>query len=204
MSDETPAVDGTRIKEGSRLGEIRGNLVVQFSAASLLVLMALAVTLAYVLSSKVRSDAVDDLVDEAVGTSSDRLIRALTPADFELPMTGDRYGRFHDFVQRSIVSERTARVKLWSTDGTVIYSNDPAGVGENFPTKENLLKAVRGETAIEIKTAQDAKNDRERHLGTLIEIYSPVTFPGDTAAQGVLEIYQYYGPTADRIDDMRL
>ena len=106
------------------------------------------------------------------------------------------------FVQRSIVSDRTARIKLWSTDGTVIYSNDPAGLGEKFPAKENLLRALRGESAVEIKIPEDAENARERFLGTLMEVYSPVIYPGSTAPQGVLEIYQYYEPTAQRINDL--
>src|SRR6266849_8546400 len=82
------------------------------------------------------------LVAEAVGHASGRVLTAITPSDLEVPMTGARYQRFNEFVQRSIVSERTARVKLWATDGTVIYSDDPAGVGLKFPDNEGLLKAL--------------------------------------------------------------
>ncbi len=118
-------------------------------------------------------------------------------------MTGERYSKFHGFVQQSIVSERTARIKLWAKDGAVIYSNDPAGVGEKFPNNQNLLKALRGEKAIQIKIPKDPENVRERHLGTLIEVYTPIMFPGATEPRGVLEIYQYYLPTAQRINHLR-
>ena len=119
------------------------------------------------------------------------------------PQTGARYDLFHKFVQRSIVSDRTARIKLWAKNGTVIYSNDRGAVGERYPAKENLLKALGGENAIEIKIPEDPESERERYLGTLLEVYAPIIFRGDTQPQGVLEIYQYYEPTAQRIDSMR-
>lgn len=182
---------------------LRENLVVKFSVVSFVVMTAIAGALAVTLSNKIRSDALDALSDEAVGASSGRLLRVITPADLEVPMTGARYDRFHEFVRQSVVSERTARVKLWAKDGTVIYSNDPAGVGEKFPTNQNLLKALRGEKAIQIKIPKDAENERERFLGTLMEVYTPITFPGATEPKGVLEIYQYYEPTARRIVRLR-
>ena len=96
---------------------LRENLLVQFSIVSFIIMAAIAVLLANILASKIRSDAVDNLVDEAVGASSGRLISVITPADLETPMVGERYDRFHAFVRRSIVSDRTARIKLWARDG---------------------------------------------------------------------------------------
>lgn len=181
----------------------RNNLVVRFSIVSFVVMVTVAVTLAFVLSGKIRSDAIDDLVDEAVGSLSARVVGALTPEDLEVPMTGERYDRFHEFVQSSVVSDRTARIKIWAGDGTVIYSNDPSQVGGQFPTKENLLRALQGENPIEIKIPEDPENALDRHLGTLMEIYTPIVFPGTTKPAGSFEIYQYYAPTAARISSMR-
>ena len=181
----------------------RENLLLQFSVTSLLITATIAVVLAIVLSSKIRSDAIEALIREAIGNARGRLLRAITPADLETPMRGARYDSFHEFVQRSIVSERTARVKLWAKDGTVIYSNDPSGVGEKFPTKQSLRKALSGENALEIKLPDAPENTRERYLGTLMEVYTPIIFPGAATPQGALEIYQYYEPTAQRIHALR-
>ena len=182
---------------------LRQNLLVQFSTLSFLIMAAVAVVIATMLSNKIRSDAVENLIDEAVGASAGRLLSSITPDDLELPMTGARYDSFDRFVQQSITSERTARVKVWAKDGTVIYSNDPAAVGERYPTKENLLKALRGQNAIEIKVPKGAENERERYLGTLMEVYTPIIFPGSTEPRGAFEIYQYYAPTAQRIEELR-
>lgn len=183
---------------------LKENLLVQFSVASFLVIAVTGVVLGTIMANKIRSDAIADLVDEAISTSSGRLAEALTSADLETPMTGERYDAFHSFVQRSIVSERTPRVKVWSRDGTVVYSNDRLSVGETFPEKEGLVRALNGEDAANISVPEDADNAAERALGTLMEVYTPITLPGDDEPSGVLELYQYYAPTAARIDGMRL
>src|SRR3989475_29124 len=182
---------------------LRENLLFQFSAVSFVVMALVAVVLAIALADKIRSDALDALVAEAVGHASGRVLTAIAPSDLEVPMTGARYQRFHEFVQQSIVSARTARVKLWATDGTVIYSDDRAGVGLKFPDNEGLLKALRGENATNIDRPREPEHVLERHLGTLMEVYTPIIFPGTAEPKGALEIYQHYAPTAQRIDDLR-
>lgn len=180
---------------------LKENLLVQFSVVSFVVMAGIALVLAIVLSKQIRSEALDALATEAIGSTSGRLLTAITPADLEVPMTGARYDKFHEFVQQSIVSERTARVKLYAKDGTVIYSDEPAGVGMKYPNK-SLQKALRGETATKFKNPKDPENARERYLGTLMEVYTPIIFPGTAEPQGALEIYQYYAPTAERINDL--
>lgn len=178
---------------------LRENLLLQFSIVSFVIMATIAIGLATVLSNKIRLDAQSNLVNEAVGASSGRLLNEITPSDLDVPMTGDRYDRFHAFVLRAIVSDRTARIKLWADDGTIIYSDDKNGIGEIFPTKEGLMKALDGGNAIEIKVPADPENGRERFLGTLMEVYTPIVFPGSDEPQGALEIYQYYEPTALQI-----
>jgi hypothetical protein len=170
-------------------------LIVQFSVVSFAIMAIIAVLLAVVLTEKIRSDAIDNLVDETVGSSTIRVLAALTLDDLEVAMTGERYDRFHKFVQDFVVSERTARIKLWAGDGTIIYSNDPNQVGQRFPNKENLEKALAAKTAIEIKIPEDADNQRERHLGTLVEVYVPIVSPGQ---QTPLEYLRYTSITHPR------
>ncbi len=107
-------------------------------------------------------------------------------------MTGERYDRFDDFVEQSIVSESTARVKLWAKDGTVIYSDDPDGVGEKFPGNESLQTALRGEIAVEVMAQEAPENEHERNLGTQKEVYTTLVFPDMTEPLGVLR--RVFGP----------
>jgi signal transduction histidine kinase/ActR/RegA family two-component response regulator len=128
---------------------LKDNLLIQFSVISFVVMAVIAIALAVLLSNAIRSHAVDTLVDEAIADTSGRLLGAITPADLEVPMTGEH-----------------------------------------------------GENALEIKIPEDPENERERFLGTLMEVYTPIIFPGTTEPQGALEIYQYYQPTAQLINDL--
>lgn len=191
---------------GYCMTSFKDNLVVQFSITSFGIMAVIAVVLAVVLSNKIRSDAIDDLVDEAVGASSGRLLNAITPADLDVPMTGERYDRFHEFVQQSLVSERTARIKVvrvGPNEGTIIYSNDQPSVGKTFSPPKPLLKALRGETVPILMAPEDVAHAAERDLGTLMEVVTPIIFPGTSEPQGAFEVYQYYAPTAQRIESVR-
>src|SRR5438876_11036169 len=108
---------------------LRENLLFRFSAVSFVVMALVAVVLAIALADKIRSDALDALVAEAVGHASGRVLTAIAPSDLEAPMTGARYQGLHAFVQQSIVSAPTVREKVWATDGPVMFSDDPAGGG---------------------------------------------------------------------------
>ena len=124
---------------------LKQNLLVQFSVVSFAIMAVIAMFLAIGLSNKIRTDAIDDLIAEAVGSSQGRLLRAITPADLEDPMSPERYEEFNEFVLMSIVSDRTALVKMWANDGTIVYSTEREEVGAKYPSNENLLKALRGQ-----------------------------------------------------------
>ncbi len=182
---------------------LKENLLVQFSVICFVTMAIIAVGLTVVLSGSIRSAAVDSLAKEAIATASGRLLQVLTPADLKVPMTGQEYNLFHAFVQYSIVSERTARIKIWAKDGTIIYSDNPAIIGEKFPYEDNFLKALGQETTVEINIPDRPGHEYEKFLGTLMEVYTPIIFPDDSEPQGVLEISQYYQPTALLIAEQR-
>ncbi len=176
-----------------RIKPLRHNLVVQFSAVSFVALGLLLVTEGVVTARTIKEDAAHHLTDEVVAIASGRLLQAITPADTETVMTGDRYNQFDRFVKQSIVSERTARVNIWARDGTITYSSDPSKVGLKFPDDEHLKKALRGQTVYVQEPAEgDKPNDAADEF---VEVYTPIVFPGTTEPQGAFEVYQYYAPT---------
>ena len=182
---------------------LRDNLLVQFAAVSFVMLAGIALVLAFALSGKIRSRAVDDLVEEPIRTSSGRLLEAISSSDFDAPMSGDRYDRFGEFVQRYVLSDRTPRVKLWSRDGTIIYSDDAEAVGTTYPGKEDLAKALAGGTPVKIVTPSGDSAPGSGSPRRLMEVYASVTLPGEPGPIGVLEIDQEYDPTGRFISDLR-
>jgi len=65
------------------------------------------------------------------------------------------------------------RVKIWSPDGTVLYSNDPAEIGRSFPPDEDQLNVLRtGGSVANVTDLSRAENVSDRALGSkMVEVY---------------------------------
>jgi len=87
-------------------------------------------------------------------------------------------------------------------DGNLIYSSDPEDFEEDRLHGPHLPKALSGKATGNIDYADGSGPDSPRG-NDLFEVFPPVIFPGTTEVVGALEVYQYYAPTAQRIDEMR-
>ena len=69
-------------------------------------------------------------------------------------------------VEKSL-GHAVAAIKIWSTSGTVVYSNRPELVGRSYPVFSNLQLALNGEVVAQFDDlnddASDDENDYERH-----------------------------------------
>ncbi len=182
---------------------LRQNLVWQFSLLSLFVMAVIGAVLLLVLSASVRANVLAEAAEEAQDTLALRVTNRLTLEDMAQGMKGTRYDEFDRFVQDSVVSTRVARVKIWNRQGMVVYSTDQSQIGEAFPIKPALKQALAGGLGGDISVPKAAENARERLLGTLVEVYAPIRFEGQTSPIGSLEIYQYYAPFARFIQDQQ-
>ena len=168
-----------------------------------LVVIAVGYFLVTVLTQQIVDANLRIAEAEARDTVVRRVLLALSPEDMDAPLQGERLAEFDQFVQTSVISARTARIKIWDPDGRVIYANDPSIIGQQFPLGHDLQEALNGATSSERKTEAAAENQSEANLGTLLEVYTPLLFPGQTEPSGVFEIYQVYEPVATDVALMR-
>jgi two-component system, NarL family, sensor kinase len=84
-----------------------------------------------------------------------------------------------DIVSGLAVTTDLVRVKLWSEDGLIVYSDEPRLIGARYPFGEEELEAVKaGTTDAEISDLGRRENRFERNLGgKLLEVYSGVRAP---------------------------
>jgi PAS domain S-box-containing protein len=179
------------------------NLLVRFSVVSMVVLAAVAVSIVVFVSDQIKRDAIEDVIDRAAFDTHPMVLGALEPADFEGPMAGERLDEFDRWLRSTLLTGVTAMVKVWSEDGALIYSSDPTDVEPGLDHDPHLPAASMGEAYAHVLPADESSPGSPRSR-ELIEVYAPVVFPGATEALGVIETYQYYAPTAQRIDEMRV
>ena len=80
------------------------------------------------------------------------------------------------------------RIKVWSTDETVVYSDDKEIIGETFHDNEELDDALAGDVEYEISDLEASENVSEKSYDNLMEIYIPIKSDSNQVV-GVIETY---------------
>lgn len=181
----------------------RLTLLQRFALTSLAVFLMLGVVLAIILGQRVQSIALNEARQTAYDTLHSRLLQHVSPQDLAGQMTGERYRTFDTFFRSSILSERTIRVKVWNSHGTVVYSDDRAILGHTFPIEGELSEALHGELASDVSDLAKSEERDDRKFGKLLEVYMPIQYRPDGKIVGAFEIYQTYGPVARQISSLQ-
>lgn len=104
-------------------------------------------------------------------------------------------------VRLRLIGGEAIRVKLWTEDGLIAYSDEPSLIGTRFPLSEHVAEALDGTAGVEVGDLSAAENVTERHLGSFLEFYLPVRV-GDRVA-GVFEVYEESSTFRATIDEIR-
>jgi two-component system, NarL family, sensor kinase len=101
-------------------------------------------------------------------------------------------GVVDDVVLARVLSSSIVRVKIWSADGRVLYSDDPAQIGGHYALDSGQLRLLReGGAKVEVSDLRRPENQLDRGQGRLIEAYTRIRTPSGTPV--LFEIYQRFG-----------
>jgi diguanylate cyclase (GGDEF)-like protein/PAS domain S-box-containing protein len=106
-------------------------------------------------------------------------------------------------LQQLVKSGQLLRIKIWSPDGTVVYSDLPELRGQVFGMADDLEAAMDGTSSGEFTKGDEEENEFEHGLANeLLSIYTPVY--GTTGQTiGVYEIYEDASPIVSQIENTR-
>ena len=94
-----------------------------------------------------------------------------------------------DAVLGRVLSGSVVRVKIWSQDGRVLYSDDPAQIGGRYALDADQRRLLlEGGAEVEVSALDRPENARDRGQGELIEAYTPIRTPSGTPV--LFEIYE--------------
>lgn len=100
-----------------------------------------------------------------------------------------------DIVVARVLGDSVVRVKLWSVDGTVLYSDDPAQIGPRFPLDVDQRRLLReGGVEVEISDLDRPENALDRGAGELIEAYTRIRTPSGEPV--LFEVYERFDSVA--------
>jgi signal transduction histidine kinase len=170
-----------------------GRLLLTVGAATAVVLLVVAVVGVLAARKLAEREAVNDAANRA-----DLLADAVVqPALRDTLPTGDAAAvaavgaALHDY----LASSSLVRIKVWTADGRVVYSDEPRLAGRTFALDdEELAVFARPRTVAEVSDVSQPENVYERGRGRLLEVYRPIWTPDGTPL-----LFETYAPY-DEVD----
>jgi signal transduction histidine kinase len=96
-----------------------------------------------------------------------------------------------------ILRDPVVRVKIWTPDGRIIYSDEPRLIGERFelePEQRQVL--ATGRAAADVSALRHPEHRYDSGWGKLLEVYVPISTPGGRRL--LYEDYLRFGSVAAR------
>lgn len=171
----------------------RADVFIQFALLSLLAAAALGGLLIWQGGRIVKERGRDSAADAAVAAVAPAVQAQLPGSSLRTPLSSDSRETLDIRIAASgLLSENTARLRIWSPSGVMVYSTRPGEAGGGFIGGDELARALRGGVATTVQTSDVASVE-----GDLFQIYTAVRAPGGD--QAILEISQPFGPVSAAI-----
>jgi signal transduction histidine kinase len=129
--------------------------------------------------------------EEALRDAKDETRFAVTwvvqPALTDAVLRDDRQAlaRFDQTIRSRVLSSSTiVRIKVWTRDGRIVYSDEPRLIGARYRlTAEDQDEFVGNQVAAEVSDLSKPENRFERSFGKLIEVYAALKTPSGKPAR---------------------
>jgi signal transduction histidine kinase len=133
-------------------------------------------------------------IDEAIGGTRDRVrseARLVEAAGLRDGIVRGEPSAIRHLVSAQVLGDSIVRVKLWTKDGRILYSDEPALIGRRYGlgADERRLFDTGGAEA-ELSDLRKPENRYERPQGKLLEAHTAVRTPDGTPL--LFEIYQRF------------
>ena len=169
-----------------------------FAVFALLALLALALV-AGTGVAVVRKVATDQALAEA------RQLTEVSARVVERRLTGDglitgdaiESGAVARIVVDAVLVDPVVRVKIWTRDGRIVYSDETRLIGSEYELGEEDLEVLDdGGVVAEVSDVSAPENRFERRFGELLEVYTRIETPDGTPL--LFETYQRASSIAER------
>ncbi|TXH32887.1 MAG: sensor histidine kinase [Actinobacteria bacterium] len=137
-----------------------------------------------------RDVAQEESVRDAVVAAQQAEQWAVGPHVSEALGQGDpqAVAQLDEVVRERILADPVVTLRLWNEDGTIVYSDKPQLIGQQFDLgPEEVEVLTEGGVEAEVSDLSKPENRYERNYGELIEVYLPVT--GEDGSRYLMEVY---------------
>jgi diguanylate cyclase (GGDEF)-like protein/PAS domain S-box-containing protein len=186
----------TRVSSAARW---RPSLRTAVLAASSLLVVGLALAIAVSVADHLRRTATDSERGNAEAIVRGYVDPILNEAS--LALTAEPDAEVEAQLARLVASGDMRRINIWTRDGRVLYSTEPALQGERLGINHEVAEAFAGGSVAEFGT--EAESLAAALPERFLEIYVPIRGMSDASPIGVFEVYVDARPIEQRVDDIR-
>jgi two-component system NarL family sensor kinase len=155
-----------------------GSLVARFAIAGLVALVFVVAFTAFA-SRRVGTEQAIDEAKQVAYVSSVGLVAPVLGDDL-LTMERAALDRVDAVVREHVLRGSLVRVKIWRSDGTIVYSDEPRLIGERFALGDDERAVLTGgEQGAEVSDLSGPENRFETE-SKLLEVYSRTETPSGT------------------------
>ncbi len=173
---------------GIRPGDSLRGAFVRFVFGTMAAVLAVAVGGYFALRSVALDEAKRDTRAKVVESAG--LIEA-NLRDGILSGDADALAEVDELVLTRVLSASVVRVRIWSPEGEVLYSDDPEQIGGAFTLDAGQLALLReGGAEVEVSRLDRPENARDQGEGRLIEAYAAIRTPNGTPV--LFELYERF------------
>ncbi len=170
-----------------------GKFVLRFAVAGLVALVFVAMFTAYA-SRRIGTQQAIDEAKRVAFVSSAGIIAPVLDDDV-VAMDRDALDRVDAAVRDFVLQGSLVRVKIWTEDGTIVYSDEPRLIGEQFALGEDEREIISaGGQNAEVSDLSGPENRFETE-SKLLEVYSRAETPSGTPL--LFEAYFRYSGVTD-------
>jgi signal transduction histidine kinase len=184
-------------------------LAARFAVSILIAFAGVGFVLSVVVSRQLR-DRQEAAANYHTVFVTDSILRYIVqPADLTAPLdtNGVRYRELLGLIQRRVLLGPVVRVKIWSPDGTVLFSDEPRLVGRIFEDEvHELSEVLEGHIESGVSDLDAEENEFERpKFSKLYQTYVPLRLGERSAGShpvAVAELYTDYAGIASQVDKL--
>ena len=173
--------------------------VLWFAGSGLVAIALIGVGVIYA----VRGAATDEAINDSIRLTEVVSRGLVEPALEDGVVSGDpdALDRLDAAVRERVISDSVVRVKLWTPEGLIVYSDESRIIGRQYELdEEEVSQFETDEAEAEISDLSRPENIYERPFDKLLEVYFPVRTPDGTTL--LFEAYLPYSSVSSNASDI--
>lgn len=183
---------------------LSSSLALQFLAAGSVVSL-IAILLVGLLVTSLLERAVTRNAAVTTALYVDSVIAPLLPDLQRNAVLDDPIKRALDeTLGKGALGDRLVAMRIWSTNGTILYATNNAIVGQRFTLSDELRRAVAGDLNARYHPDGSWHQPEPPAAGPLLAIYNPLLQPWSGQVVAVMEFYEVADELRDALTGARL